>query len=34
MKLVRFGDEPRVGVLDVPTMREYFERGGVCEVVP
>ncbi len=39
MKLVTFGDEPRVGVLDgdeiavleVPTMREYFERGGADE---
>ena len=39
MKLVSFGDEPRVGVLDgdeisvldVPTMREYFERGGADE---
>ena len=36
MKLVTFGDEQRVGaldrdeiaVLDVPTMREWFERGG------
>ena len=36
MKLVTFGDDRRVGVLDgdeiavldVPTMREYFERGG------
>jgi 2-keto-4-pentenoate hydratase/2-oxohepta-3-ene-1,7-dioic acid hydratase in catechol pathway len=36
MKLVTFGDEQRVGVLegeeiavlDVPTMRAYFERGG------
>jgi 2-keto-4-pentenoate hydratase/2-oxohepta-3-ene-1,7-dioic acid hydratase in catechol pathway len=39
VKLVTFGDEPRVGalageeiaVLDVPTMREYFERGGAAE---
>ena len=39
MKLVTFGDERRVGVLDgdeiavldVPTMREYFERGGADE---
>jgi 2-keto-4-pentenoate hydratase/2-oxohepta-3-ene-1,7-dioic acid hydratase in catechol pathway len=39
VKLVTFGDERRVGmldgddivVLDVPTMREYFERGGVEE---
>ncbi len=40
MKLVTFGDDPgRVGVLhgdeiavlDVPTMREYFERGGADE---
>ena len=39
MKLVTFGDEARVGVLDgdeiavldVPTMREYFERGGADE---
>ena len=39
MKLVAFGDEPRVGVLDgdqiavldVPTLREYFERGGADE---
>jgi 2-keto-4-pentenoate hydratase/2-oxohepta-3-ene-1,7-dioic acid hydratase in catechol pathway len=39
MKLVSFGEEPRVGVLDgeeiavldVPTMREYFERGGAAE---
>src|SRR5215831_3375478 len=39
MKLVTFGDEPRIGVLDgeeiavldVPTMREYFERGGADE---
>ena len=36
MRLVTFGEEARVGVLrrneiaalDVPTMREYFERGG------
>ena len=39
MKLVTFGDDGRVGavdageitVLDVPTMREYFERGGASE---
>jgi Rv2993c-like, N-terminal len=39
VKLVTFGDERRVGmldgeeiaVLDVPTMREYFERGGAGE---
>jgi 2-keto-4-pentenoate hydratase/2-oxohepta-3-ene-1,7-dioic acid hydratase in catechol pathway len=39
VKLVTFGDESRVGrldgdeiaVLDVPTMREYFERGGAEE---
>jgi 2-keto-4-pentenoate hydratase/2-oxohepta-3-ene-1,7-dioic acid hydratase in catechol pathway len=39
VKLVSFGDERRVGrlegeeivVLDVPTMREYFERGGADE---
>ena len=39
MKLVSFGDHPRVGVLDgeeiavldVATMREYFERGGADE---
>ena len=39
MKLVSFGDESRVGVLDgeeiavldVPTMREYFGRGGADE---
>jgi 2-keto-4-pentenoate hydratase/2-oxohepta-3-ene-1,7-dioic acid hydratase in catechol pathway len=39
MKLVSFGEEPRVGVLDgeeiavldIPTMREYFERGGAAE---
>ena len=39
MKLVTFGEDPRVGVLagdeiavlDVPTMREYFERGGANE---
>jgi 2-keto-4-pentenoate hydratase/2-oxohepta-3-ene-1,7-dioic acid hydratase in catechol pathway len=39
MKLVTFGDERRVGqlegdgiaVLDVPTMREYFERRGADE---
>jgi 2-keto-4-pentenoate hydratase/2-oxohepta-3-ene-1,7-dioic acid hydratase in catechol pathway len=39
VKLVTFGDERRVGmldgdeivVLDVPTMREYFERGGAEE---
>ncbi len=45
MKLVTFGESPRVGhvvgeeirVLDVPTMREWFERGGAeetGEVVP
>ena len=40
MKLVTFGDDRRVGVLDgeeisvlaVPTMREYFERGGADHV--
>ena len=40
MKLVTFGDESRVGaldgediaVLDAPTMREYFERGGAVEM--
>ncbi len=39
MKLVTFGDERRVGVvdgeeiavLDVPSTREYFERGGADE---
>ena len=39
MKLVSFGDHPRVGVLDgeeiavldVATMRQYFERGGADE---
>ena len=39
MKLVTFGEEPRVGVLDdeeiavldIPTMREYFERGEADE---
>ena len=39
MKLVTFGDDRRVGVLDgeeiavldVATMREYFERGGADE---
>jgi len=39
MKLVTFGEDRRVGVLDgeeiavldVPTMREYFERGGADE---
>jgi 2-keto-4-pentenoate hydratase/2-oxohepta-3-ene-1,7-dioic acid hydratase in catechol pathway len=39
VKLVTFGDELRVGVLDgeeiavldVPTAREYFERGGADE---
>lgn len=39
MKLVTFGDERRVGVLegeeiavlDVPTMRAYFERAGAAE---
>jgi len=39
MRLVTFGDDFRVGhavgeniaVLDVPTMREYFERGGADE---
>jgi 2-keto-4-pentenoate hydratase/2-oxohepta-3-ene-1,7-dioic acid hydratase in catechol pathway len=39
LKLVSFGEEPRVGVLvdeeiavlDVPTMRKYFERGGAEE---
>ena len=39
MKLVTFGDDGRIGaldgeeiaVLDVPTMREYFERGGADE---
>ncbi len=39
MKLVTFGDDERVGfldgdeiaVLDAPTMREYFERGGADE---
>ena len=39
MKLVTFGDDSRVGVLDgeeisvldVASMREYFERGGADE---
>jgi 2-keto-4-pentenoate hydratase/2-oxohepta-3-ene-1,7-dioic acid hydratase in catechol pathway len=39
VRLVTFGDDKRVGVLDdeeiavldVPTMREYFERGGADE---
>ncbi|MFN2467665.1 MAG: fumarylacetoacetate hydrolase family protein [Gaiellaceae bacterium] len=39
MKLVTFGDDPRVGhvagdeihVLDVPDLRTYFERGGAEE---
>ena len=39
VKLVTFGEDRRVGVLegdeiavlDVPTMREYFERGGADE---
>ena len=39
MRLVSFGDDRRVGyvdgeeiaVLDVPTMRKYFERGGADE---